>query len=152
MSDKSSSTELEHRIARLAHLNNVLRTARKINRLVIQAHDLRELLGKACRLLVDTRDYYNAFIVNVEDGQPVEPYFHAGFESDFTPMAAALGAGNLPVCAGRHDAAQDGDLRGPAGRRGFQKNGPPATEDLPYALLTAVSRSEKPECGKKDLL
>jgi len=101
MSDKSSSTDREHRIARLAHLNNVLRTAREINRLVMQAHDRRGLLENVCRLLVDTRDYNNAFIVGVESGHPVEPFFCAGFEDDFGPMAASLHAGHLPICAGR---------------------------------------------------
>ncbi len=88
------------------HINHVLASIRGVNRLIVREKARDPLLAEVCRLLVDTRGYYNAWIVLVDLGQPVTRFFNAGFEqaatnpgeSAFEAMAARLKSGNLPHC------------------------------------------------------
>ncbi len=83
----------------LDHRNRVLAAIRNINQLVVREKDPIRLLDEACRLLVETRGYYNVWIVPTENDCPREPFFHAGFDSDLAPMTERLRAGYLPPCA-----------------------------------------------------
>jgi hypothetical protein len=93
--------ELYAQVRGLERRSDLFRTIQQINRLITKEKDRNRLLSNACELLVGTRGYYNAFIVLLENGRPVSPWFHDGFDGNFEPMAALLEAGHLPDCAGR---------------------------------------------------
>jgi len=84
---------------RLDHQNRVLAAIRNVNQLIVGEKDPDRLLNEACRLLVETRGFYNAWIVLTVDGRPKEPFYHTGFNGGFAPMAERLIAGNMPACA-----------------------------------------------------
>jgi PAS domain S-box-containing protein len=84
---------------RLDHQNRVLAAIRNVNQLIVAEKDPDRLLNKACALLVETRSFYNAWIALTVDGQPKEPFYHAGFNGEFSPMAESLLAGDIPACA-----------------------------------------------------
>ena len=88
-------------LERLAHINRVLKAIRDVNHLIVHAVDAESLLAEACRLLVDSRGLLNAWIVQVEDGQPIPPVYHAGEEWGLSRMADSLCVNGLPRCA-RH--------------------------------------------------
>ncbi|MCD6588123.1 MAG: PAS domain S-box protein, partial [Candidatus Fermentibacteraceae bacterium] len=79
--------------------NRVLAAIRNVNQLIAREQNPLQLLDKACRLLAENQGYYNVWIVLMADGRPSEPFFHAGFNGGFTPMAERLRAGELPACA-----------------------------------------------------
>ncbi len=83
----------------LDHRNRVLAAIRNVNQLIVREKNPLRLLDEACRLLVEQQGYGNVWIVLMTDGRPQEPFFHAGLEDDFAPMAARLRAGELPRCA-----------------------------------------------------
>ncbi|QLA16098.1 PAS domain S-box protein [Desulfolutivibrio sulfoxidireducens] len=83
----------------LDHRNRVLSGIRNVNQLIVRERDPRRLLDEACRLLVETQGYFNAWIVLTTDGRPVEPFFHSGFNGGFAPMTERLLGGDLPACA-----------------------------------------------------
>lgn len=80
----------------LNHKNRILIAIRKVNKLIMHEKDRDRLLGEACRLLIETREYHNALIILVEDSKPVEPFLHAGFDGAFAPMAERLRTNPLP--------------------------------------------------------
>lgn len=84
---------------RLDHKNRVLAAIHNVNQLIVEEKDPERLLNKACCLLVETRSFYNAWIILTEDGRPKEPFYHAGFKGEFAPMAERLLAGDVPACA-----------------------------------------------------
>jgi len=95
-----SVEEIKLREKKLEHINRVLLSVRHINQIITKDPDKIELLDRACQLLVETRGYFNAWIVLLEDGRPVEPFFHRGFRKDcFAGMAKQLQKGKLPPCA-----------------------------------------------------
>jgi len=83
---------------RLVHQNRVLAAIRNVNQLIANEKDRDRLATEACRLLVETRGLYNAWIVLLHDGRPAEPFFYAGFDDSFTSMADRLRSGDLPPC------------------------------------------------------
>ena len=91
-------SERKRNEAKVHHLTEVLRAIRNVNQLIVREKDPHRLLDEACRLLVENRGYYNAWIVLTSDGLPKEPFFHAGFNGDFAPMTERLRTGNLPIC------------------------------------------------------
>ena len=84
---------------RLDYQNRVLTAIRNVNQLIVGEKDPDHLLNKACFLLVETQGFHNAWIALTVDGQPEEPFYHAGFNGGFTPMAERLLAGDIPACA-----------------------------------------------------
>ncbi len=94
----------------LDRINRVLSAIRNVNQLITQEKDTNSLLEKACRLLIETRGYYNAWIALVDGKSSFGPlelgeigsikkYYHAGFDDEFAPMAECLQRGELPTCA-----------------------------------------------------
>ncbi len=94
---------------RLNHINQVLSAIRNINQLITHEKDRHRLLDQACELLTQSRGFYNAWIVLLESGRPVSPFFHTGFSHAFAPMIKRLQAGHLPDCA--HKALESGALQ-----------------------------------------
>ena len=84
---------------RLNHQNRVLTAVRNVNQLIVEEKDPHRLLNQACSLLVETRGFYNAWIVLTKDDRPQKPFYHAGFNGGFATMAERLLAGDIPACA-----------------------------------------------------
>ncbi len=82
-----------------SHQLEVLKAIRTVNRLITHADDVTELCDGICTLLIDSREYNNAWIVLLENGMPVQPYYHAGFGSRFNEMKILLEKSIFPVCA-----------------------------------------------------
>ena len=86
---------LRRKVVEAQFINRVLSAIRNINQLITHEKDRVRLLEEATRLLVETRGFHNAWLVLTEDGRPVEPFFNAGFNGSFAPMAAQLRSGVL---------------------------------------------------------
>ncbi len=86
---------------RLAHQKSVLAAIRNINQLITHEKDRDCLLAKACGMLVEARDFHNAWIVLIDDGKPAEPFFQAGLKSDFAPVKDHLKKGLFTACMNR---------------------------------------------------
>ncbi|MFW6361733.1 MAG: PAS domain S-box protein [Spirochaetota bacterium] len=85
---------------RLKHINRVLLSIRNVNQLITMDLPREELLDETCRFLVEQNGYFNAWVILLENGRPIEPFFHKGFEDNcFQPMTEKLQAGYLPQCA-----------------------------------------------------
>jgi PAS domain S-box-containing protein len=99
MDDTATCDHIEDKLNKLEHLSKILRAVRNVNQLITKETDRHRLLTRACELLVETRGYHNAWISLVDkDGKAVEPFYHAGFNGGFAPMAKALLAGDIPEC------------------------------------------------------
>ena len=109
MKKNGSYSDLRHKIRELEHTREVLRAIRNVNQLIVMEKNPERLLVEACRLLVANRGFFNAWMARVEDGRPVAPFFHAGFNGGFAPMAALLSAGKLPDC-GKNVLERQGPL------------------------------------------
>jgi len=94
-----AAVSVQRSMARVAHLNTVVQAIRKVNQLIVKERDRDRLLQRACETLVEVRGFYSVWVALVKDGRPVEPFFCAGFDDEFEPMADALGSGRLPACA-----------------------------------------------------
>lgn len=93
--------------ARNSHLNRVLLAVRNVNQLITKQKDEHLLLDEVCNLLVETKGYHNVWICLTDPaGQPVEPFYHAGFNGAFGPMTAHLEAGEMPSCAAKALASE----------------------------------------------
>jgi len=91
--------ETELREQRLQHINRVLLSIRNINQIITLDPPRSELLNQTCRFLVEQNGYHNAWIVLLEDGRPVEPFFHHGFKKAcFDGMIKQLRSADLPEC------------------------------------------------------
>jgi len=92
-------SDLDAAMAHIGRLNQVLRTMRRVNQLIAKERDRDSLLQQICEALVELRGFFNAWIVLLTEGQPTGPFYSAGFEGAFGPMAERLAAGDLPGCA-----------------------------------------------------
>ncbi len=86
---------------RESHIKRVLLAIRNVNRLITHEKNQTRLLDETCRLLVETQGLFNAWIILLENGRPVEPFYHKGFEGRFGEMTRLLLSGQLPLCGAR---------------------------------------------------
>ena len=93
--------------ARVKHINRVLTAIRNVNQLITHENDRSKLLNEACRLLIETSGFENAWITLVKDKSP-DQFFHAGFKGEFAVMASGLREGHIPFCARK--ALEEGGL------------------------------------------
>jgi len=98
---------------KLGYLNAALRAIRNVNQLITKEKDHDKLLKRACKILIDSRGFYSAWIALFDESQVVEMTAEAGLGDSFQPMAELLKQGKLPVCA----------------REALEKPGVVATED-----------------------
>ncbi|GAF70607.1 unnamed protein product, partial [marine sediment metagenome] len=84
---------------RIVHLNAVLRAIRKVNQLIVTEKDRDRLLKVACRSLVETRGYYNAWIALLDQSGKLVTTAEAGLGKKFLPLQERWRAGELPHCA-----------------------------------------------------
>ena len=93
---------------RIDHLNAVLRAIRNVNQSIVREKDRDKLLQDACNSLIETRGYYNAWIMlPADDG--ANPYSSGrlivakgtGLESTSQCVAEWVDAGSALVCVDR---------------------------------------------------
>jgi hypothetical protein len=91
-------TEFKLAQERIEHLNNVLRSIRDINQLIIHERDRDTLIREGCRLLVDNRGYTGSLIVLTDENDRPVSWTGAGMEASSGPLNAMLERGELPPC------------------------------------------------------
>ncbi len=76
-------SERKKRQKRIKNLNKLLRSVREINRLITKENDVDKLLKKACKILVNHRDYLEASVIMIdsENGQ-LNPIAQSGMDKD----------------------------------------------------------------------
>ncbi len=113
--------ELKDSEDRNRHLMQVLRAIHNVNQLISREKELPLLLSDACRNLVETRGYYNAWLVLLEETGGFTLYQEAGLGEEFLPLVQYLKQGKIPVC----------------GQRALKKGG---------VIVTGNPASECPDC------
>ena len=84
---------------RIKHLNLVLCAIRNVNQLIVKEKDREKLIQKACKSLIETRGYHNAWIVLLDEEEKLKSYAESGLGKDFLPMIELLKRGKLTVCS-----------------------------------------------------
>lgn len=84
---------------KINHNIKILETYRKVNRLMARSEDVNEICDGICTILVESREYFHAWIVLLENGSLVSTYYHKGFAAhQFQPMTDLLNKGIFPAC------------------------------------------------------
>jgi signal transduction histidine kinase len=91
-------SELKEAGRRIDHLNRVLEAVRTVNQLIIREPDPGALVARACRLLVESRGYTNAWILLREGPLGAARVVEEGLGEDFRPLERQLLRGRLPLC------------------------------------------------------
>ena len=94
----------------MTHLNQALRSIREVHRLLLRTKDRPLLLQEICDALVKYRGYYNAWIVLLDESNPVLATAETGLGDAFQLMLDRLHGGEFTVCARR---ALDAIVRSP---------------------------------------
>ncbi|MEA1959628.1 MAG: PAS domain S-box protein [Chloroflexota bacterium] len=92
---------------RIEHLNLVLRAIRSVNQLIVTEKERNRLLKGACESLIETRGYYNAWIVLLDESGGYVTGAEAGLGGGFKPLLEQMERGELPDCARRALAQQE---------------------------------------------
>ncbi len=90
---------------RIHHLNAVLRAIRNVNQLITHVRDRDQLIRDACRELIETRGYYDVWIVLLDGSGSVTASAQAGLDDHFADFLEHLRDG-LPVACIRRIMAQ----------------------------------------------
>ncbi len=88
------------------HLNQVLRSIRDINQLIIHEQDQDTLIKEGCRLLVAHRGYPSATMVLTDAGNNPISWGTAGLAAGSGEFDALLQQGDLPLCCKRAGKAK----------------------------------------------
>ncbi len=94
-------TERKRAEERIEHLSLVLRAIRSVNQLIAMERDRDRLLEGVCNRLIETRGYYTAWIVLLDEFRGFVTSAEAGFAEDFPPMTERLRGRALPECGQR---------------------------------------------------
>ncbi|MBW2170047.1 MAG: PAS domain S-box protein, partial [Deltaproteobacteria bacterium] len=78
LSIASDITDRKHSEERIEHINLVLSAIRNVNQLIIREKDRGKLLQGVCNNLVETRGYYNAWVVLLDESGKVLKTAEAG--------------------------------------------------------------------------
>ncbi|MCD6384669.1 PAS domain S-box protein [Candidatus Sumerlaeota bacterium] len=92
-------TERKRMEKRMEHLNTVLRAIRNVNQFITQEKDKFRLIQGVCELLVETRGYYNVWIVLQDAEGNITGTADAGFDGTFARVSEQLAQGKLTHCA-----------------------------------------------------
>ena len=85
---------------RIRHLNRVLRAIHGVHRIILGERDRRRLLQAVCAALVESRGYYAAWIVLLDDSGDIDCAAEAGMGDAFESLLEAFSGGDhLPACA-----------------------------------------------------
>ena len=91
----SEHTETEERLRRI---NLVLRAIRGVNQLIVRQKDREKLISSICRILVETRSYYNAWVALLGETGEFLMAAEAGLGRRFLPMLHRLQSGEFTRC------------------------------------------------------
>ncbi|MBF0495532.1 MAG: PAS domain S-box protein [Deltaproteobacteria bacterium] len=91
-------TERKESEANIRHLNNILRSVRRVSQLITREKDRDRLIANACDVLVKNRGYSFAWIVLTDDRGSLLAAAQAGFSEDRLPMAECLEERRFPEC------------------------------------------------------
>jgi len=94
-------TERKQMKERVEHLNAVLRAIRNVNQLIAREKDRDRLLKGTCDILIETRGYYNAWVVLLDEFGGFLTHSEAGLGEEFLPMVEQLKRGQLTGCSQR---------------------------------------------------
>ena len=94
-------TEHKRMEQRIEHLNRVLQAIRNVNQLIAREKDRDRLIKGICNNLVETRGYYNAWLVILDESGSLVTTAEAGLSKDFLPLVEQLKRGELPDCTRR---------------------------------------------------
>jgi signal transduction histidine kinase len=83
---------------RLQHINHILRATRKINRLITNVENPSELISGACKILVQTRGYQNAWIALLDDRGCLQTLAGEGMGEGFPRLQQKLRKGEQVHC------------------------------------------------------
>ncbi len=86
---------------REARRRQVLRAISSLNQMLYRETQRDQLLENACRTLVAERGYRSAWIVLLEEGRPIEPFYQAGFDAGLGGLEERLRTGVIPMCGER---------------------------------------------------
>ncbi|MBW2596211.1 MAG: PAS domain S-box protein, partial [Deltaproteobacteria bacterium] len=92
---------------KIKHLNLVLSAIRNVNQLVVTEKDRDRLIQGACDNLIETRGYYSAWIVLLDDAGRYVMSAESGLGKDFLPMVEMLKEGEFTTC-GKDALSQQG--------------------------------------------
>ncbi len=94
--------EMRQRVSVLENcenLNRLLHTIRNVNKLITKEKDRDRLCERACEILIETRGYFNAWIVLLDEQGKYLGFAESGLGKDFTLMRKLLEQGKLAECA-----------------------------------------------------
>ena len=100
-------TERKRALARIEHLNQVLRAIRDINQLIVREREIQNLIKEGCRLLVANRGYSSAMIVLTDDKNRPFAWATEGLAVASKELAGRLEEGSLPPCCGHAGFERD---------------------------------------------
>jgi PAS domain S-box-containing protein len=86
---------------RVEYLNRVLRAIRNVNQLITREKDRDRLLKGICKNLIETRGYYNAWVVLLDESGRVLMTAEAGVGEQFLSMVEHLKREGLTYCGRR---------------------------------------------------
>jgi PAS domain S-box-containing protein len=81
---------------RKEHLNDVLRSIRNVNQLIVEENDRDELIEGACNNLVETRGFHHVWIALLDGSNVLVKAAEAGLGGEFKPMVDRLREGKPP--------------------------------------------------------
>ena len=102
---KALNDELEEKVQertrRIEHLNQLLKAIRNINQLIVKEKNRDRLLKQACQSLIDTRQYYNAWVALYDESGNFDTFSHCGFEDESSTIEECLKQGMQFFCLRR---------------------------------------------------
>ncbi|MBD3183348.1 PAS domain S-box protein [Candidatus Poribacteria bacterium] len=83
---------------RIEHLNNVLKAIRNVNQLIFREKNQAQLTREACETLIETRGYYDAWIMLLDDKHEFLSITCAGFDDRAKKVLEQMGKDFYPLC------------------------------------------------------
>ncbi|OGU40347.1 MAG: hypothetical protein A2X61_11065 [Ignavibacteria bacterium GWB2_35_12] len=91
-------TERKRHELQLKNLNTVLKAIRNVNQLIVREADKGELIRKACKILVETGSFRNAFITLFDESNDFLDFAEWGDIPHTEKIIENLKKGNFPLC------------------------------------------------------
>ncbi len=86
---------------RTEHLNLILRAIRNINQLITKEKDRDRLIQRTCMNFVETRGYFSAWIILLDESGKPFTTAEAGIGDKFQPLLEQFETGKMPECCRR---------------------------------------------------
>ena len=87
-----------NKVERINHLNSILRSIRNVNQLITQVKDRTKLIKGACEKLVETRGFYGAWIVLLDENSRLLQHARENVGESFDMVLQNLEKGIIPLC------------------------------------------------------